>query len=625
MRVPCLVKLGAIALCVFAAGGARAQTAQVGADADAAQSGALRIDYVHYRPARWNVDRITEYESEFPNQGGLLYFYLTNTSATPVSLRFWRYNNRDESYWVLNHFVAWHRLYDGNLEPGESTVLEISGTERDFGPDVPYAFSFVDSTWEPCLEYSGVLKEDEVNITNIRFMPGLKELEIHLRNSGRSAVECSTVEIPGYDVEDIQWRGQKLQGSGQAIARIKLSTPIPSSTLAVVRVTARAEEEERHIYAHRRAFADFFPIGTWGIDPKEREFVAGDHVDAGVAGGKKDDEFFGGMAAKLGLRAMVHTGEPVNVDMVRDLSGHPSVACWMLRDEPDWSTDAQVMLFCDSTVRAYDTTIPTFINLCRNTQYFNYAAIPDIAGHDHYCVTAPSSSKWPKPHGTYLEETAYYTEDLKYAAAPRPIWVWSQGNHDGWSERPLRPLPTPEEISAQLVLNLSRGAKGILWFTYNKAMSEKYPETRECMRGWNRVMAMLREDFLASEPYAGTVAGPRDVDAAVLVSWDKLILCVTNLDYEIDPVAYPFTPQKDLSIKVDMPEWLTPATALRVSGSGLVQVPCKVDNKQLTITLDEVKDAAIVVVSGRDNLEAELKQAHEALMAKEASLQSAAR
>lgn len=605
--------------CALMAGSGQtlAQTAQVGAEAQAAGASKVRLDYVHYRPAKWDSTHIKEAESDIMNQGGLLYFYLTNVSDAPVHPRFWRYNNRDESFWLLNHLIAWHRLLGGTLAPGETAVLEIDAISRDFGKELPFLFQLVDDTWEPCLRYEGVLKEDAVQISFIRVLPGLRELEVHVRNAGKDAVTLSSLEVLGQEVADVKWRGQELGGGRSAIARVTLAQAVPSSTLLIVKIAVKDGKGERSVFAHRRAFEDVFPIGTWGIDAKDRAFLANDHVDTGVLGGKRDDDFFGRDAERFGLHAMVHTGEPVNVDMVRDLSGHPAVTCWMLRDEPDWSIDPQIVLFCDETVRANDKTKPTYVNLCRNIKFMEYAPIADIACQDHYSVTAPSSSIWPFEYGTRLEETAYYTKDLKYAAEPKPVWVWTQGNHDGWSERMLRPVPTPEELSAQLVLNLGRGAKGVIWFTYNPKMSEKYPETRESMRNWNRVLEILRNDFLGAETIEKMGQAPKNVDVAVLASWDKLLLCVTNGDYDIDPKAYRFREQKRVKINVDLPSWIHPVAALRADASGLSPVPMKLDAGKAVVMLDNLHDAAIVVLPNQAEVPTQYKKAYQAVLEKE--------
>jgi len=596
---------------------AAAQTEQKGADRRARTAQKLKLEYVRYRPARWETEHVKEYESEFPNEGGFLSVYVTNTTDEPVRLRFWRYNRRDESYWVLNHFISWHRDYGGTIPPGGMGVLEINGTSKEFGAGAAYDLALVDRSWRPCMIASGVLEEDPVTVSYLRILPDLRKLEVHLRSTVPSGVRFTGVSLAGHAAEEVAWRGAELAGPGNAIARVTLAEPLETSAMAIVRVDLEADGAARSIYAHRRAFADFFPIGTWGGDRENEAWLAGDHVDTQVKGGRRDDAFFGGEAAQHGLHAMVHTGEPVNVDMVRDLSGHPAVVCWMLRDEPDWSLDPQVVLFCDTTVRHYDRTIPTFLNLCRNVMFFDYAQIADIPGHDHYCVTAPSSSKWPHRYGTRLEETAYYTRDLKYASEPKPTWVWSQGNHGGWSERPRRPVPTAEELSAQLVLNLGRGAKGILWFTYHRGMSEKYPDTRESMRGWNRVMQVLRDDLSGSEPLGGAAASADGVDAAALAGWDTLTLCVTNLNYEIDPEAYPFETQENVTVSVPLPGWMVPAGAVRVSGAGIEAAPLAVRDGRAEVTLEKLVDAAVVVLYNDADKAAGWRAAYQALLEKE--------
>lgn len=294
---------------------------------------------------------------------------------------------------------------------------------------------------------------------------------------------------------------------------------------------------------------------------------------------------------------MTHTGVVADVDMLRDLGDHPSIACWMLQDEPDWSQDPHMLLLADMTVRRYNTTVPTFINLCRNIKFFEYAPIADIAGHDHYCVTAPSSSLWPEPYGTRLEETAYYTRDLKYASEPRPIWVWSQGNADGWEERPKRPVPTGEEIAAQLVLNLGRGAKGILWFTYHQGMSLKYPDTREAMRGWNRVMAVMREEFLSSEPAELSITAPKKMDVVSLVSWDNLIVLLTNTDYDIHPEAYQFRKQKNVRVSIPLPEWITPKAAFAIGPNGIHAVSMSIGDGKAKLLLPRVPVTEVIVLA----------------------------
>ncbi|MBI3117681.1 MAG: hypothetical protein HYZ00_03280, partial [Candidatus Hydrogenedentes bacterium] len=499
--------------CLCVLGAARAQVTQGGVDLALGPEQKLAIEYMHYRPAQWERERVHEFESEFPNQGGLVHLYFTNVSDGPVHLRFWRVNDQDESYWVLNHLVAWARNYKDTLAPGEMGVLELNALDGAFGERKTFAFDWVDASWKPVLHYETALVKDPIQITLLRVLPGMETVEIHVRNVGDTPVRCESVEIVGHATETVQWRGEELPGGGHAIARLQLQGPLTPAALMICRLKIRDGEQDRAILAHRRAFADSFPIGTWSVGPDDYALLRRHHIDTMVKGGSKSDAFFGGNAARYGYQAIVSTGLPVNVDMVRDLSGHPAVSCWMLQDEPDWATPSEVMLFAEETVRQADQTRPTFITLCRNSKFFEYAPIADIPCMDHYAVTAPSSSKWPQPYGTYLEETGHYTSDLKRASEPKPIWIWSQAIAT-WEERPRRPVPTPEELAVQLLLNLGRGAKGILWFNYEQNVAERYPDVLASMQGWGRVMRLLRNEFLSAEPVQLSVSAPDKVDVA---------------------------------------------------------------------------------------------------------------
>ncbi len=129
-------------------------------------------------------------------------------------------------------------------------------------------------------------------------------------------------------------------------------------------------------------------------------------------------------------------------------------------------------------------------------------------------------------------------------------------------------------------------------------MSKAYPETRESMRGWNRVMTVLREELLASEPWwSSSPKAPENIDVAPLVGWDTLILCITNLDYKIDPKAYPFNVRKDVEVSVALPDWLAPSSALAVTGRGVEAVRMNIEARRATVVIPSLLDAMIVVLS----------------------------
>jgi len=603
-----------LAVSLMLAAGAVAQTLQVGGDATARGADRVRIDHIAYRPAEYNTTEIIEPQHERPDQGGLIHVYYTNVSDKPVRLAYWRANGQDESHWVLGGYLAWHRPWNTNLAPGESGILEINAVAPDFGPGKPFSFVWVDrETWRPVGGARTELVESSVQVALIRVMPGMSGIEVHVRNGGNENVRLESAEVMRHTAVKAEWAEQNLEAGANSIARISLAQPMKPSEYLVVRLCYTHGDETRSVYAHRRAFEDEFPIGVWTANNETYQLLRRLHVDTVVKGGTADNEFYNKVAPRYGFRTIAHTGMPVNVDSVRSLGNHPALRCWMLRDEPDWSIEPNIMKFVDDTVRMYNSTKPTFITLCRNVKFFEYASICDIPCMDHYAVTAPSSSKWPKPYGTRLEETAIYTHDLKAASEPKPIWVWSQAIAD-WDQRPRRPVPTPEELAAQLILNLGRGAKGIIWFNYDHKVAEKYPDTRKAMQEWGRVLRLTRPDFLQAEPYNANVKAPRKIDVAALASWDSAILCITNLDYEIHPEAYPFKTCKDVTVKFDLTPWLNSPCVAAVEPEGVREVPFSQKGRRATTELGDITVGTVVLLHKDPEKLLELRETYQKIL-----------
>lgn len=599
-----------------------AQTLQKGADADAEGRKKLEISYVSFRPATWETKYVDEIDNERPNKGGHVNVYLKNFQDEEVSLTFWRANGKDESHWRLDGPMAWDRTWKKHLAPGEMTVVELNPVTDAFSAGKKFSFQYLDKTWTPACYCKGVLAEDPVQISFIRVLPDLKTLEVHVRHCGSGRLNLETVCVAGKsEPASCRWSVPAIHGVGNAVARVELTEALSVGELIITQLKVTEENgNSRIVCAHRRAFEDYFPIGVWSQNAETRAILRKMHIDTPVASHQADDPFFVSEAARLGFRGMVHTGAPVaNVNTVRKLSGNPHVACWMIQDEPDWSISPQVMQACEEAVRQHDNTKPTFITLCRNVKFFEYAGLCDIPCHDHYCVTAPSSSKWEKVYGTRLEETGYYTRDLKAASEPKPIWVWTQGI-GGWTERPKRHVPTPNEMAVQLLQNIGRGAKGILWFNYDEDAATKFPDAPEAMRLWGRVMSAMRDEFLASEPLDGfTVSGPKGMEILPLGGMNSLTLCLTNTQYAIHNEAYPFEAHKNVTLTVPIPEWrqFQPTVALRIDETGIRPLVVAAKDGGVDVTVGDLEAACMVVLARDLSLADTIRQRYDAAVADE--------
>jgi hypothetical protein len=159
-----------------------------------------------------------------------------------------------------------------------------------------------------------------------------------------------------------------------------------------------------------------------------------------------------------------------------------------------------------------------------------------------------------------------------------------------------RACPTPEEIRVQLWLQLSRGAKGVLWFIgFDEAEFRRYymqarnipalralPEAERTplveqlvahgheafdeQTRLNRFLQPLRNALLQMEwrPNGARVlsaSSPRRLDAALLVGMREAAVWLTNLDYDMHPQGYRFREQRGIELEVRLPAWLSPKQA----------------------------------------------------------------
>ena len=266
----------------------------------------------------------------------------------------------------------------------------------------------------------------------------------------------------------------------------------------------------------------------------------------------------------------------------------------MLQDEPDWVRLPSTMLFADESTKSINRTIPTMITLCRNVKFFEYASIPDIPCMDHYCVGAPTSSKWPHKYGTRLEETGYYTRDLKEASEPKPIWVWSQGIAD-WDERPKRYVPTPGELAAQLMLNLGRGAKGILWFNWSIKAADDYPDAVAAMAHWGRVMRCIRGDLLRADPIRLKTESRQSwtLQRLLLQRHCSFSLLIRTMKSTISRILFE---QRDVRISVELPSWITAKDVYSITPNGIEDLPFEVAKGKAIIRPGDIEVCQLVAV-----------------------------
>lgn len=555
----------------------------------------VQVEYTAFRPAKWEESALTEETNEKRNKGGLVFIYYTNTSDQPVSLREWYINERESGHYRLAGDVAWDRRYAQTLEPGQTTVQEICGVSDDFQTAKPATFRLIGGNWSDVARADMHFEQEKLRISSITMDASLTTLTIHLRSFLDRPVSISSLTVEGQTIRQIILTSPKLDSAGHIIATVHLENAMVPGDLAIVRCNYELDGRQGVVFSHRNAYADYIPNGTWGIEPQQYTDAHKHHLNTMVRGGSSTDAFFSRDYLSTGLRAMPHTGLLPNVDMLRDLEDHPAVACWYIHDEPDWLYTPQLVLASHAMTKQFSAKKPTLITLCRNVKFFEYGFIPDIPCHDHYSVTAPTSSKWPYKYGTRLEETGYYTADLKYASEPKPIWAWTQGVHL-WDERPKLPLPSPDELGAQLYFNLGRGAKGNLWFTFLEEAGQRYPDTKQALQQYSRIVRVLENDLLLSDPYHTKIIAPPGIDVAPLITPDRLIVFVCNTNYTIRDTAYLWTKARNVSISIKVPTWFEAADGFVLDpAKGIGELAWEGTQNTLSIHLPDIHMGTVLI------------------------------
>ena len=188
--------------------------------------------------------------------------------------------------------------------------------------------------------------------------------------------------------------------------------------------------------------------------------------------------------------------------------------------------------------------------------------------------------------------------------------MWTQGLFD-WGSRRKHIVPTPDELAGQLLLNMGRGAKGILWFTIKHRIGEQYPDTRDAIKGWGRVLEMTRDDLLSAEPLQHPIQAPDTIDAVGLVGWDRLFLFVFNRDYEIHDAAYPWTPAHNVTVDMTLPAWLRPQSAVSVAADGVTPVTfTTAPGGSTRVTLETLRVGQLIVLCNDPEGLAQYRRAH---------------
>jgi len=619
---------------------------------EAPQQPVLTVDTVVYRP-HVSSEAILELEPSRETLGGVYLVLVHNRSEQTLHFSRLLIDDEDADKLAGGELLHWWDIVPRELPPDGVAALTINGTHRPFEGERTCR-AWLHTEEGPALRI--VLRPfvQSLRITYAYIEGASGAVFIHSRDKN-GVFRLDNVLI-GSEKVSVQYL-QRTVGPGETVmAKVTLERTLPVGTVVPIRVTATDRAGKRiSTGGLLRVTPMHFPIGTWDDaiwrDAEYRAQMLKRGFDTAVFGAGGDEEpspeekqAFEQVCPQTGLKAVVYAGfEQVKEGFLKRNKTNSHILAYMLRDEPDWIEQPAVPLLCLQKIqhwRQHGVPQPIYINLARSRRFGEFAPLADIPSYDAYRVGAPMPDKSPHAWGNRLELVADYTSDLRLNSLPKPFWVWAQGVNT-WDERVWvndelgRAVPTPEEARVQLWFQLSRGAKGVMWFRTlpedevrryytelaQKAMPsleqakvdelveqvvQQFRETLDEMTRLNRVLQLIRPFLLRCDVgYRGqvrTATEPDKLDVMSLLGERAALVFVTNFAYEMHPKGYRFREQKNVTVVARLPNWLKAIDVFAVTPDGVKPVTWHLEKGHVRLTwrtLEEHVALAVVASDGQ--------------------------
>jgi len=597
---------------------------------------------VYYRAHRSNR-AIWEPSPPLGELGGTFWVFLHNPKRQARNVSGIVLNGIPAESRTNGNGLNWFRLTPEPIPPGGSALLVLNA-QATLLRQSPLKLRLILADGE---RHEWTLPMEPSPLTLASAWLDGRELTVVVRNDDpRRTWRLERLRVEG---KPLRFRTQQAHLASGELAFLHARLPFepqPHQILAV-QLDGRASDATTMTAGVVRPLSRFFPIGTWRTEVWHDEQRMRELTERGFdtfvfSASNSPDEVerraFERTCLQMGVKALVFAGFPrPATHFIERHAQNPHIIAYMIKDEPDWTEPREVdnwhlPTLCERVAQVFrdrQVSPPVYLNLARSRRFGEFATIPDIACYDAYRVGAPMPDLAPAPWGNRLELAATYTEDLRANCEPLPFWVWAQGAHP-WDERVWvdgqlgRACPTPEEIRVQLWLQLSRGAKGVLWFTtfseeqfrrhYMEAIEipalRQLPDTErarmveqlvaqgreayEEQTRLNRLLKAIRERLLRME-WAGMASverasEPKRLDASLLIGEQEAALWLTNLAYEMHPQGYRFREQRAIRVQVRLPRWLKPRRALFYDPATQREIPFQPVAGGVVVELDALPE-----------------------------------
>jgi hypothetical protein len=537
---------------------------------------------------------------------GTIHILLKNTSNEPVQVEGFTIMGKDADSLVSSRQIVWWDIYPRTIQPGKIGLIKFRLTKRtDLVNFKSVDVSFKDSGGAWLEKYALPVKAPSYFLSYVGFSDSLDEVYIYVQRADSTGVigSLQKVEWEGEDVTS-QVKSVLQIGDDLLFIKVSLEDKLKDENYGTIRVTM----EKGGTATYRvRVLKPYFPVGIYGARSTShfmnyKEHNAYVHFSFTVPG--YTDYYNLDVLEMKTLAPLVW--DPMSKEEVEMVGAFESALGFYIMDEPDvkdyssggLGRTAPELLRRINFIRDYVEWKPFFLaidNTYRPANWWVYSEIADVnIGH-----------RYPVPGGFEgnLSHPAI-ARTLVLASSPRPTYniVKFFDYPPGSSTLKGREarLPTEEEMYIQVIMALSKGAKGISYYIHSGSKVWCGGSSKEL---WDYVgelnkMITFISPYTSIADWAGNgkiISG--DVNVDYLLSADERVLVfVVNKDFKSEASGFTFNPQRGVKVKVDLPRDIKIKALSILDGTELLPFDSwKVENDQLIIELSELKLAEVLI------------------------------
>jgi hypothetical protein len=256
--------------------------------------------------------------------------------------------------------------------------------------------------------------------------------------------------------------------------------------------------------------------------------------------------------------------------------------------------------------------------------WYHYGQIPDVYSSDPYYSVRIADAYWTWPHQIPIYSKAIYiyavASTCQAACEPRPMNLILQMCRKQDGTRVFR-WNTPEEKRIECYYAIAAGARQISywWFTAKAATDFGHAGCATDEPGakalW-REIGLLGAEFGTASPVIVNssplqipiAASPKLWTRALLSRSDTMVLLCVNDDYADTDGGTLIRPIRNASVRLDLPNWLSPTQVFEVDYRGLHDVPYWLTGRRLSLELGAVDVTRMIIITSdpalRDTLQA---------------------